>query len=140
GALLLRRQRGAAVLTELAPLRLRAALRADGAGDLRHVARLGPVDGARLLLDLVARRVGLRGGHLLVEVGRAVLAQPRLLVPADRFADPGAAARALLEDRRDLVDGVLPRAVVRAAADRALHFVRAVGYVSQEAAEQAARR
>src|SRR5262245_56430975 len=139
-ALLLRRQRRAALLAELAALRLRAALRADRAGDLADVARRRPVDRARLLLNLLARRFRLRGGHLLVEVGRAVLAQPRLLVPADRLAHPVAAARALLEDRRDLVDCFLQRAVVRAAADRALHLVRAVRHAPENAAEQIARR
>src|SRR4051794_3221032 len=87
GAFLLRRQRAAALLAELAALGFDAAVRADGAGDLRHVARLGPVDGARLLLHLLARGVGLRGSHLFVEIGRAVLAEAGLLVPADRLAD-----------------------------------------------------
>src|SRR5258707_139407 len=70
GARFLRRQSGAAFLAELAALRLHAALRADGAGDGGDVAGLGPVDRAGLFLDLLARGVGLRGGHLLVEVGR----------------------------------------------------------------------
>src|SRR5262245_17119285 len=70
----LRRQRGAALLTELAALRLRAALWANGAGDFADVARLGPIDGTRLLVNLLARGLSLRGGHLFVEVGRAGLA------------------------------------------------------------------
>src|SRR5207248_1387464 len=57
----------------------------------------------------------------------------------DRLADPVAAARALLEDRRDLVDGIFQRAVVRGTADGALHFVRAVCDASENAAEQIAR-
>src|ERR1051325_3659330 len=92
-ARLLRRQRAAALLAELSALRLRAALRADRAGDLGDVARLRPVHLARLALHLLARGLGLRRGHLLVEIGRAVLAQPGLLVPADGLADPVAAAR-----------------------------------------------
>src|SRR6185436_724110 len=67
-------------------------------------------------------------------------AEPGLLVPADRLADPLAAARALLEDRRDLADRVLQRRVVRGAADGPLHLVRAVGDVAEEAAEEAAGR
>ena len=116
-------------------MRLRAALAADRAGDLLDLARLRPVDLAGLCLDLLARGLGLRRRHLLVEVGRAGLAEPCLLVPADRLADPLAAARALLEDRRDLGDRVLQRRVVRGAADGALHLVRAVGHVAEEAAE-----
>src|ERR1043165_9278375 len=71
GALALRREVRAAVGAELRALRLRAALAADGAGDLADVARLRPVDLARLLLDLLARGLGLRRGHLFVEVGRS---------------------------------------------------------------------
>src|SRR5439155_10366560 len=54
----------------------------------------------------------------------------------DRLADPVAAARALLEDRRDLVDRLFQRAVVRAAADGALHLVRAVRDAAEDAAEE----
>src|SRR5882672_3014637 len=118
---------GAAFGAELASLRFRAALAADGAGDLLDVALFGPVDGARLLLDLFARGRGLCGGHLLIEVGRAVLAEAGLLVPADRFTDPVAAAVALLEGRGDFRHRVLERRVVRGTADGALHFVGAVG-------------
>src|SRR5690349_16965979 len=92
----------AALGAALAALGLRAAALADRAGDVADVALLGPVHGPGLLMNLLARGLGLRGGHLLVEVGRAALAEAGLLVPADRLADPVSAARALLEDRRDL--------------------------------------
>src|SRR2546430_2039159 len=98
--------RGAAFGTELAALRFCAAGAADGAGDLIDLARLGPVHLARFGLDLFARGFGLRCGHLFIEIGRAGLAEAGLLVPADRLADPVAAARALLEYRSDLVDGL----------------------------------
>src|SRR6185295_6016597 len=61
-----------------------------------------------------------------------------LLVPADRLADPVPAARALLERRRDLGDGVLERGVVGGTADGALYLVRAVGHAPEYAPEQAA--
>src|SRR6202008_4415715 len=93
-------ERGAAVVTELAALRLRAAFAADSAADRSHVALFGPVDGTRFLVDLFARGLGLRGGHLFIHVGRARFAEPGFLVPAYRLANPVAAARALLERRR----------------------------------------
>jgi hypothetical protein len=80
----------------------------------------------------------LRGGQLFVEIGCAGLAEAGLFVPADRLADPVAAARALLEDRGDFVNGILQRAVVRGTADGALHFVCAVGDASEDAAEEIA--
>src|SRR5258705_6167839 len=110
-AFLLRGVCGSAFGTELSALRFCAARCADGAGDLVDLALLRPIHLTRLRLNLFARGLGLRRRHLFVEIGRAGLAEAGFLVPADRFADPVAAARALLEDRGDFVDGILQRAV-----------------------------
>src|SRR5205823_5786697 len=46
--------------------------------------------------------------------------------------------RALFEDRRELVDGVLQRGVMRWTADGALNLVRAIGGAAEHASEQTA--
>src|SRR5713226_9520713 len=79
-------QVGAAFRAELAPLRLRLALRAAG----HHLA-----------VEVESLGLRLRGRDLLFGLRRAARAQPAVLVPADGVADPLPAAHALRELRLD---------------------------------------
>src|SRR5712691_54726 len=94
-------QVGAAFRAELAPLRLRLALRAAGHHLAVEVEPLGLVALAHLLLDLLHLGLRLRGRDLLFGLRRAARAQPAVLVPADGVADPLPAAHALRELRLD---------------------------------------
>jgi hypothetical protein len=122
--------------TELAALRFRAALPAHRGGRLGEIPLLRVVDVPRLLEHLVARRLRLRRRDLLVEIGRARLAQARLRVPADRLAHPLAAPRALLEGRRDLFHRRVEGRVVLRAGRHRLQLIGGLRGAAEEAAQQ----
>src|SRR5438445_562161 len=126
-ALVPRPQVGAALRAELPALGLRLALRAARDHLAVEVQPLRLVPLAHLRVDLLHLGLRLRGRDLLLGLRRAVRAQPALLVPADRVADPLAAADALREVRLDLRHRRLQRGVVGLAAHRALDLVGAVG-------------
>src|SRR5437899_3296928 len=118
-ALVPRPQVGAALRAELPALGLRLALRAARDHLAVEVQPLRLVPLAHLRVDLLHLGLRLRGRDLLLGLRRAVRAQPALLVPADRVADPLAAADALREVRLDLRHRRLQRGVVGLAAHRA---------------------
>jgi len=130
----------AAARAELRPgLQLRPAARArahhfDGgieAGDL--------VDRAQLLGDLLRGDLRLLRGGLLGQIGRAVLAQLALIVPAHLGAHPVAASRALVKLRPDLLHRLPERAVPGLAAQAVLHELGGLpGRPQAATAEQAA--
>src|SRR4028118_1397291 len=130
--------RGAALGAELGIAGLGSAGAAGGGGLLADVPPLQPVHRLRPLERLQLRRLGLRRGDLLVEVGGAPLAELRFLVEADGAADPVTAARALLELRPDLLHGLAQRRVVRRPAHRPLDLVGAVRHPAEDAAEEVA--
>src|SRR5439155_7255612 len=119
-----RRELGPALGAELATLGPGPALRAVSHGFRGHVNARDQVRGSGLLPHLLLDGRRLRGTPLLVEVRRAVLAQPALGVPAVLGTDPLAAAGALLEVRSRLLHGLVEGGVVLLAPDGALDLVR----------------
>src|SRR5262245_14814716 len=139
-ALPLRADRRSALGTELSALRLGAAAGAEDGADLCQVPLAEVVHRARLLDCLLFGCRGLGGGDLLVQVRRAGLAQSHLLVPADRLAHPLAAARALLEQRADFLDGRVERRVVLRTGRHLLQRFGGLGGAAEDAAEQGSGR
>lgn len=96
-------------------------------GIRRHVDTAHVVDGARLLLELLACRANFRlrltGRELLREIGRANLAQIRLDVPTDLAANPVTAAPALTKIRTGFLNRLRQRCIVKLPADHPLDFV-----------------
>src|SRR3569623_1626150 len=103
-----------------------------------RIETLDLIDATQLVLRLIGRDVGLRGGRFLGEVERVVLSHAARGVPADLGADPDAAARALVELRLDLLDGFLERVVPLRAAEDVLHVLAGLaGGPEAAAADQA---
>jgi hypothetical protein len=76
---------------------------------------------------------------LLFRHRRALLAHLGVAVPAGGFAEPVAAAPALVEERPDLLHRPAQRGVVLRSADRALDLVSAFTRSPEQAAHQVAR-
>ena len=97
------------------------------------------IDLPHLLGGLIRGDVRLRGGRFLLEIRRAVLAQPARRVPAHLGTNPDATSRALMKLRLDLLDRLLERAVPLGSAQAVLHELAGLARGKELAtAEQAA--
>lgn len=90
-----------------------------------------------LLTQLVDGAFAFERGDFLIHFGRAGHALVANTIPTNGATHPLAAARALIELRRDFGDGLTHSGIVRGATDHALNIVGRVRGASENSAEQA---